>query len=83
MVRDGQIARLKTLRANRDDAAVQAALAALTEGAKGGGNRLRWRLRRRVARGRPGVRFDAMEAVAGAHTITLTPTPVSGVYGSV
>ncbi len=33
-VRDGQIARLKTMRAGRDEAACQAALAALTEGAR-------------------------------------------------
>jgi methylmalonyl-CoA mutase len=35
-VRDGQIVRLKKIRATRDGAAVTAALAALTDGAKTG-----------------------------------------------
>jgi methylmalonyl-CoA mutase len=39
-VREGQIARIKAVKAARDEAACQAALAALTEGAKGGGNLL-------------------------------------------
>jgi len=80
VVREGQIARLKATRAARDEAKCQAALVALTEGAKGDGNLLE--LAVEVARHRAtlGEISDAMEAVFGRYG--TQPTPVKGVYGA-
>jgi methylmalonyl-CoA mutase len=80
MVRQGQIARLTKMRASRDEAACQAALAALTEGAKSGGNVLALAVVAARARASLGEISDAMEAVFGRYG--TTPTPVSGIYGS-
>ena len=78
-VRDGQIARLKTMRESRDEAQCRAALAALTEGAKGGGNLLALAVDAARARASLGEISDAMEAVFGRYG--TQPVPVTGVYG--
>ena len=80
LVRQGQIARLAKMRSSRDEAACQAALAALTEGAKSGGNLLSLAVDAARARASLGEISDAMEAVFGRYN--TTPTPVSGIYGS-
>jgi methylmalonyl-CoA mutase len=79
-VRQGQIARLAKMRAARDEAACQAALAALTEGSKSGGNVLALAVVAARARASLGEISDAMEAVFGRYA--TTPSPVSGIYGS-
>ncbi len=79
-VREGQIARLKTTRANRDEAKCRAALAALTEGAKGGGNLLALAVDAARERATLGEISDAMEAVFGRYG--TQPVPVKGIYGS-
>jgi methylmalonyl-CoA mutase len=80
MVRQGQIARLAKMRSTRDEAACQAALAALTEGAKSGANVLALAVVAARAHASLGEISDAMEAVFGRYG--TTPTPVSGIYGS-
>lgn len=80
MVRQGQITRLAKMRASRDEVACQAALAALTEGAKSGSNVLALAVIAARARASLGEISDAMEAVFGRYG--TTPTPVSGIYGS-
>ncbi|WP_373475135.1 methylmalonyl-CoA mutase [Sphingorhabdus sp.] len=80
MVRQGQITRLAKMRASRDGAACQAALAALTEGAKSGSNVLALAVVAARARASLGEISDAMEAVFGRYG--TTPTPVTGIYGS-
>jgi methylmalonyl-CoA mutase len=80
MVRQGQIARLAKMRSTRDEAACQAALAALIEGAKSGANVLALAVVAARARASLGEISDAMEAVFGRYG--TTPTPVSGIYGS-
>jgi methylmalonyl-CoA mutase len=80
LVRQGQIARLAKMRASRDEAACQAALAALTAGAKSGENVLALAVVSARARASLGEISDAMEAVFGRYA--TTPTPVSGIYGS-
>jgi methylmalonyl-CoA mutase len=79
-VRQGQIARLATTRASRDEAACQAALNALTEGAKSGANLLALAIDAARARATLGEISDAMEAVFGRYA--TTPVPVQGIYGS-
>jgi methylmalonyl-CoA mutase len=79
-VRQGQIARLAATRAARDEAACQAALMALTEGAKGGTNLLALAVEAARARATLGEISDAMEAVFGRYA--TTPVPVQGIYGS-
>jgi methylmalonyl-CoA mutase len=80
MVRQGQIARLAKMRSSRDEAACQAALAALTEGSKSGDNVLALAVVAARARASLGEISDAMEAVFGRYG--TTPTPVTGIYGS-
>jgi methylmalonyl-CoA mutase len=80
LVRQGQIARLAKMRASRDEAACQAALTALTDGAKSGGNLLALAVNAARARASLGEISDAMEAVFGRYN--TTPTPVKGIYGS-
>jgi methylmalonyl-CoA mutase len=80
LVRQGQIARLAKMRSTRDEAACQAALSALTEGAKGGGNLLALAVNAARARASLGEISDAMEAVFGRYA--TTPEPVKGIYGS-
>ncbi|MXO90045.1 methylmalonyl-CoA mutase [Pontixanthobacter aquaemixtae] len=79
-VRTGQIARLKKNRENRDEDACQAALAALTEGAKGDGNLLALAVDAARQRASLGEISKAMEDVFGRYD--TTPTPVKGVYKS-
>lgn len=79
-VRQGQITRLAATRAARDEAACQAALVALTEGAKGGTNLLALAVDAARARATLGEISDAMEAVFGRYA--TTPVPVQGIYGS-
>ena len=68
------------MRASRGEAACQAALAALTEGAKGGGNLLALAVNAARARASLGEISDAMEVTFGRYG--TTPTPVKGIYGS-
>jgi methylmalonyl-CoA mutase len=80
-VRIQQIERLKQLRANRDEAAVQAALAAITECAKtGNGNLLELAVEAARLRASLGEISDACEAVAGRYKATIRT--ISGVYSS-
>ena len=79
MVRDGQIKRLEKMRADRDEAACQAALKALTEGAKASGNVLALAVDAARKRASLGEISDAMEAVFGRYE--TQPTPVKGIYG--
>ena len=79
-VREGQIARLAHTRANRDEAACRAALAALTEGARGQGNLLELAVEAARHRATLGEISDAMEAVFGRYG--TQPVPVKGVYGA-
>jgi methylmalonyl-CoA mutase len=78
-VRAAQIQRLERVRANRDEAACRAALAALTEGARGTANLLALAVDAARARATLGEISDAMEAAFGRHA--TTPTPVKGIYG--
>ncbi len=80
MVRQGQIARLTKMRSGRDEAACQAALTAITEGAKRGGNLLALAIDAARARSSLGEISDAMELVFGRYA--TTPVPVKGIYGS-
>ncbi len=79
-VREAQIARIRAVKENRDEARCQAALAALTEGAKGGANLLELAVEAARARATLGEISAAMEAVFGRYG--TTPTPVKGIYGS-
>ncbi len=80
-VRIQQIERLNQLRANRDEAAVQAALAAITECAKtGNGNLLELAVEAARVRASLGEISDACEAVAGRYKATIRT--ISGVYSS-
>ncbi|WP_372725790.1 methylmalonyl-CoA mutase family protein, partial [Immundisolibacter sp.] len=80
-VRDGQVARLKTLRASRDENAAQQALAALTEAARSGsGNLLALAVTATRARATVGEISDALEQVYGRHR--AQSQSVSGVYGA-
>jgi methylmalonyl-CoA mutase len=80
LVRQGQIARLTLIRSTRDEAACQAALLALTKGAKSDGNLLALAVTAARARASLGEISDAMEAVFGRYS--TTPTPVKNIYGS-
>ena len=62
-----QITKLEKVRADRDDAAVTAALGALTEGARGDGNLLALCIEAARARATVGEMSDAMEEVFGRH----------------
>jgi methylmalonyl-CoA mutase len=80
-VRDGQIARLKAIRAKRDNAAVQAALAALTQAARSGqGNLLDLTIKAVRLRATVGEVSDAMEEVFGRHRADTQK--VTGVYAA-
>ena len=79
-VREAQIARIRDVKAKRDEARCQAALVALTEGAKGGANLLELAVDAARARATLGEISAAMEAVFGRYG--TTPTPVKGIYGS-
>ncbi len=80
-VRDAQIARLKSLRASRNQADVSAALDALTAAAKdGSGNLLDLAIKATRLRATVGEISDALEKVWGRHR--ATHQVVSGVYSS-
>jgi methylmalonyl-CoA mutase len=78
-VRDSQIARLKKTKAARDEAKAQAALTALTEGAKGNANLLELAVVAARARATVGEISDAMEKIFGRHSAQIRS--ISGVYG--
>jgi methylmalonyl-CoA mutase len=79
-VREGQIARINAVKAARNEDATQAALAALTEGARGNGNLLELAVNAARARATLGEISAAMEEVFGRHA--TVPTPVKGVYAA-
>ncbi|MGB4415563.1 MAG: methylmalonyl-CoA mutase [Paludibacter sp.] len=80
-VRIQQIERLKQLRANRNEADVQKALAAITECARtGNGNLLELAVEAARVRASLGEISDACEAVAGRYKATIRT--ISGVYSS-
>ncbi|MEP1963523.1 methylmalonyl-CoA mutase [Tateyamaria sp.] len=79
-VRDSQIARLNSIRADRDDAACIAALNALTDGAKSDGNLLELAVEAARARATVGEISMAMEAVFGRHRAEVKT--LAGVYGA-
>ena len=78
-VREAQVARIARVKAGRDEAACQAALDALREGARGSANLLGLAVecaRRRATLGEISL---AMEDVFGRYG--TNPTPVKGIYG--
>jgi methylmalonyl-CoA mutase len=77
-VRAQQVARLARLRAERDEAATQAALRALTEGARGSANLLALAIEAARARATVGEMSLAMENAFGRHVAEIRSTP--GVY---
>ncbi|MDE3175807.1 MAG: methylmalonyl-CoA mutase, partial [Pseudomonadota bacterium] len=77
-VRAQQIEKLKRLRAERDEAACQAALAKLTEGARGGANLLQLSVEAARAKATVGEISLAMEKVFGRHVAVAKS--ISGVY---
>ncbi len=79
-VRDGQIARLKQVRAGRDPAAVQAALDALTFAAGHEGNLLELSVAAMRLRATVGEVSDALEKAFGRHRADTHK--VSGVYAA-
>jgi methylmalonyl-CoA mutase len=79
-VREGQIARINAVKAARDEAACQAALDGLREGAKGKGNLLELAVEAARARATLGEISQAMEDVFGRYA--TRPTPVKGVYAA-
>jgi len=79
-VRDEQVARIKEIKASRDQAAVEKALADLTEAAKNGGNLLEMALPAVRARATVGEISDAMETVFGR--FVATTRCISGAYSS-
>ncbi|MBM3595849.1 MAG: methylmalonyl-CoA mutase, partial [Alphaproteobacteria bacterium] len=78
-VREAQVARINQVRASRDEAACKAALAALTDVAKGSGNLLALAVEAARARATLGEISDAMEAAFGRYD--TQPKPVKGIYG--
>ncbi|MGH9276170.1 MAG: methylmalonyl-CoA mutase family protein, partial [Acidimicrobiales bacterium] len=79
-VREGQVALLEKIRAERDNAACQQALDALRDGAAGDGNLLALCIDAARARATVGEMSDAMEAVFGRHKAEIRS--ISGVYGA-
>jgi methylmalonyl-CoA mutase len=78
-VREAQIARIKRVKAARNEAACQAALDALRAGAEGSANLLALAVDAARARATLGEISSAMEAGFGRYA--TKPTPVQGVYG--
>ncbi|KQM18621.1 methylmalonyl-CoA mutase [Sphingomonas sp. Leaf24] len=78
-VRADQIRRIEHVRANRDEAATQAALSALREGAAGDANLLALCVAAARARATLGEMSAAMEVAFGRHAVSVTP--VKGIYG--
>jgi len=79
-VRDAQIARLARIRATRDPAACEAALAALEAAARGTGNLLAAAVEAARGRATVGEISDAMERVFGRHRAEVRT--LAGVYGA-
>ena len=79
-VREAQLARLRALKADRDDHAVKAALSALTRGAASDANLLALSVDAARARCTVGEMSDAIEEVFGRHH--ATPLAIRGVYSS-
>jgi methylmalonyl-CoA mutase len=79
-VREAQIAKLKRLRAERNEAECQAALAALIEGAKGNANLLDLCVKAARAKATVGEMSEAMEKVFTRHRAEIRA--ISGVYRS-
>ena len=73
-----QLDKLKRLRAERDEAATQSALDALTAGAKGDANLLQLAVEAARAKATVGEISDALEAAFGRHIASVKT--VSGVY---
>ncbi len=81
MVREEQIARLKSIKASRDNSKVAAALAALTAAAKGNtGNLLDLTIQAMRLRATVGEVSDALEAAYGRHRADIQK--VTGVYAA-
>jgi methylmalonyl-CoA mutase len=78
-VRAQQIERLEHVRATRDAGRVDAALRALTEGARGDGNLLELSIAASRARATVGEISDALESVFSRHRATIRT--IAGVYG--
>ncbi len=79
-VRKAQLARLKTTKSNRDDAAVATALASLTAAAGSTANLLAACIEAARVRATVGEMSDAMEAVFGRHHAETRT--ISGVYSA-
>ena len=80
-VRDGQIARLKQIKAERDHEGVQQALSVLTDAARSGtGNLLGLTIQAMRLRATVGEVSDALEAVYGRHRADIQK--VTGVYAA-
>ena len=79
-VRRAQVEKLERVRAERDQGACDAALAALEEGARGDGNLLALAVEAARARATVGEISDAMEKVFGRHRAEVKT--LSGVYGA-
>ncbi len=79
-VRDGQIARLNSIKAQRDAVAVKAALDALTYAAGHGGNLLDLSIQAMRLRATVGEVSDALEVAFGRHRADTNK--VSGVYAA-
>jgi methylmalonyl-CoA mutase len=79
-VREGQIARLKAVRAGRDEAGCGAALKALTEGCTNGGNLLALAVEAARHDATLGEISSAMEEAFGRYG--TQPTPVKGIYSA-
>ena len=80
-VREAQVARLEKIRASRDAAACETALAALSEGAASGkGNLLELAVDAARARATVGEISDAMEKAFGRHRAEVKT--LAGVYGA-
>ena len=81
MVRDGQIERLKAIKASRDNDGVAQALAQLTQAAQSGeGNLLGLTIQAMRLRATVGEVSDALEAVYGRHRADIQK--VTGVYAA-
>ncbi len=78
-VREAQIARIRKVKAGRDDAACRAALEALEKGAEGSANLLELAVECARQRATLGEISSAMEAGFGRYA--TKPKPVKGVYG--
>ena len=79
-VKESQVVRLESIRSTRDQAACEAALNALEDGAKADGNLLALAVDAARARATVGEISDAMERVFGRHRAEVKT--LSGVYGA-